>query len=97
MGASRQILRESEVDGLVRTAKRLAEGSDETYVITNNHFAGKAVANALEILAGLGEWSDEVEPVTHAGTEAPLAPAELVEAYPRLRATTRVHGQASLF
>ena len=74
---------ESEVDGLVRTAKRLAEGSDETYVITNNHFSGKAVVNALEILASLGD--------------APLAPVELVHAYPRLKERVRVSGQDLLF
>jgi uncharacterized protein YecE (DUF72 family) len=72
-----------EIAELVRTTRRIAQGADETYVITNNHFSGKAVANALEILAGLGEL--------------PLAPVELIEAYPRLRACTRPDGQGTLF
>ncbi len=72
-----------ELDGVVRLARRLAQGRDETLVITNNHFAGKAVANALEILAGLGR--------------APRAPAELVAAYPRLARAVRAEGQPPLF
>jgi len=73
-----------EVREIVRATKRLAEGADETFVITNNHFSGKAVANALEILAGLS------------GGEV-LGPAELLSAYPALRACVRPDGQASLF
>jgi uncharacterized protein YecE (DUF72 family) len=73
-----------EVLDLARTARRLAAGQDETYVVTNNHFSGKALVNALELLAELS------------GT-APLAPAELVEAYPRLREVVRVEGQGSLW
>ena len=73
-----------EVVQLVHTARRLAAASDETFVITNNHFAGKAVANALELIAILDE-------------AVPPAPAELVEAYPHLRSLTRVEGQQSLF
>lgn len=63
----------------------IAEQADETYVVTNNHFQGKAVANAFEILAALGR--------------PPRAlPEELTAAYPRLRAMiaadagTGVHG-----
>lgn len=70
----------AEIGGVVR---RLASGSDETFVVTNNHFVGKAVANALEILAGLGE--------------TPFAPSELVAAYPHLRDLVRTTGQASFF
>ncbi len=73
-----------EVRELVRATRRLAEGADETYVITNNHFAGQAVANALELLAGLS------------GTKA-LGPIELVDAFPRLQASVRTEGQGSLF
>ncbi len=79
-----------EVADLVRTARRLAQGADETYVITNNHFAGKAVANALEILAALS------------GTK-PLAPVELLASFPRLGGSVRPDegagtvGQGSLF
>ena len=73
-----------EVAELVQVTRRLARGHDETFVVTNNHFAGKAVANALELLAGLGGGP-------------PLAPIELVEAYPRLSATVRTEGQQHLF
>jgi uncharacterized protein YecE (DUF72 family) len=73
-----------EVSELVKRAKRLAGGHDETYVITNNHFGGKAVANAVEILHGLS------------GTPVP-APRELVEHFPRLLRITRRAGQQELF
>ena len=53
-------------------------------MITNNHFSGKAVANALELLGELGD-----APV--------LGPVELLAAYPRLRAQVRVDGQDTLF
>ena len=74
----------AEVEQLVRVTRVLAGGADETYVITNNHFSGKAVANALELMAALSQ-------------ERPLAPVELLERYPRLRATTRPDGQDVLF
>ncbi len=74
----------AELDTLVEKAQRLAREHDETYVITNNHFEGQAVANALEIRARL------------AG--APVAaPATLVARYPHLDGCTRVSGQQSLF
>jgi uncharacterized protein YecE (DUF72 family) len=73
-----------ELREIVRATRRLAQGADETYVITNNHFSGKAVANALEILAELGGG-----PV--------LGPVELLDAFPRLRASVRADGQDSLF
>ena len=67
---------EDEVRALAQSARRLATGTDETYVITNNHFAGKAVANALELRYELEG-------------EAPPAPPELVQKYPRLKGKTR--------
>lgn len=73
-----------EVERAVSAAERVAKDRDATFVVTNNHFEGKAVANALEILAGL---SDTV----------PFAPPELIEAYPRLRGRTRAIGQDTLF
>jgi uncharacterized protein YecE (DUF72 family) len=73
-----------EVDELVAATRRIAGEVDETLVVTNNHFSGKAVANALDILASLGE-------------EPPAAPPELVTAFPHLRARVRVVGQDSLF
>lgn len=74
----------AELEELVRTTRRLATGRDETFVITNNHFSGKAVANALELSAGLSG-------------ETPLAPAELVRAFPRLAPIVRSEGQGTLF
>lgn len=73
-----------EVAEIVRRTKRLASGTDETYVITNNHFGGQAVANALEIMAGVHD-------------ERPLAPAQLIAAFPRLAETVRPDGQIPLF
>jgi uncharacterized protein YecE (DUF72 family) len=73
-----------EVREIVQATRRLARGADETFVITNNHFSGKAVANALEILAGLSEGQV-------------LGPVELLDAFPRLRACVRPDGQDSLF
>jgi uncharacterized protein YecE (DUF72 family) len=74
----------AEIAELAERAQRIAAEHDETYVITNNHFAGKAVANALELIARLR------------GRPA-LAPAELVHAYPRLQGSTRHAGQQELF
>lgn len=73
-----------EVEELAQRARRLAETHDETYVITNNHFEGKAVANALELLHELR------------GTPVP-APRPLVDRYPRLARATRPDGQQELF
>ena len=73
-----------EVAELVQRARRLASGTDETFVITNNHFSGKAVANALEIMAGVNG-------------SPPLAPTQLIAAFPRLAESVRPDGQTTLF
>jgi uncharacterized protein YecE (DUF72 family) len=75
---------EREIAEIVARTRRIAEEHDETYVITNNHFTGKAVVNALELIAQI-----RARPA--------LAPPELVRAYPRLRACTRPEGQQELF
>ena len=62
---------ESELDPWLDKISQVAEDSAETYVITNNHFRGKAAVNALQIKAKL--VSRKVE-----------APATLVAAYPIL-------------
>jgi uncharacterized protein YecE (DUF72 family) len=49
----------------------VAQKADTTYVITNNHFEGKAGANALELRAMLSG-------------KRVLAPATLIERYPEL-------------
>jgi uncharacterized protein YecE (DUF72 family) len=73
-----------ELAPLAAKAQRLANAHEEVVVITNNHFEGKAVANAIELRALL-----EGEPVR--------APPEIVDAYPSLRAVTRSEGQQRLF
>lgn len=75
---------EQEIEELAQRARRVATGRDETYVVTNNHFGGKALANALELRAALTG-------------ERVRAPAELAAAFPRLRDVAEVEGQAELF
>jgi uncharacterized protein YecE (DUF72 family) len=55
--------------------KNLAQRTDVTYVITNNHFQGKAIANALQLIALLRN-----QPVR--------APETLLAQYPELIPTT---------
>ena len=74
----------AELEELQRKAERIATRHEESAVITNNHFAGKAVANAIEILSLLRR-----EPVP--------APPEIVETFPHLRSLTRIEGQQPLF
>lgn len=70
-----------ELEPWISRIKEIAEKTRESYVITNNHFRGQAVVNALEIKATLHE--DRVP-----------APAPLFEKYPRLEqsATPEVGG-----
>jgi uncharacterized protein YecE (DUF72 family) len=51
--------------------KEVAKNTRETYVITNNHFRGQAIVNAVEIKAAIEE-----KPVE--------APQPLFDVYPRL-------------
>jgi uncharacterized protein YecE (DUF72 family) len=60
-----------ELDPWLVRIKQVAKQTRETYVITNNHFRGQAVVNAVEIKAALEE-------------ERVPAPEPLFEAYPRL-------------
>jgi uncharacterized protein YecE (DUF72 family) len=60
-----------ELQPWIENIKQVASEAPETYVVTNNHFRGKAVANALEIKAQL-----EGEKVA--------GPASLIREYPRL-------------
>jgi uncharacterized protein YecE (DUF72 family) len=60
-----------ELDPWVDRVKAVEQAAEETYVVTNNHYLGKAVVNALEIASLLtGETVD--------------APATLVRKYPEL-------------
>lgn len=60
-----------ELDPWLVRIKEVAKHSRETYVITNNHFRGKGIVNAIEIKAGLEE------------KQFP-APEPLLKVYPRL-------------
>ncbi|MBM3790004.1 MAG: DUF72 domain-containing protein [Acidobacteria bacterium] len=62
-----------QIAKLIRTVRQEAE---ETYAITNNHFRGQALVNAIEILEEL-----DVRP--------PAVPQLLAEAYPRLKDNPR--------
>lgn len=73
-----------EVGELTERARRLASGHDETFVVTNNHFEGKAMVNALQLLAAL-----RGSPVA--------APPTLAARYPVLRSIALPEGQAELF
>jgi uncharacterized protein YecE (DUF72 family) len=75
---------EAEVEVLAAKTKRIGSVHTETHVVTNNHFAGKAVANGLELRAVL---LGEVVP----------APGEIVDTYPRLASRVKIEGQQSLF
>jgi hypothetical protein len=57
---------------------------DEVAVVTNNHFRGAAVANALQLASLISQ------------TPVP-GPAEIVTAYPQLSTFVRVEGQQNLF
>lgn len=63
-----------ELEPWIDNIKQVSENATETFVITNNHFTGKGVVNALEIKAEL------------AGQKVP-GPATLLDTYPRLQET----------
>jgi len=65
-------------------ARHLSQAGGDTYVVTNNHFAGKAVVNGLELLSEL--------------TAGPVSgPAEIVATYPQLGDIVIPRGQGTLF
>lgn len=64
---------EEELKPWVEKIEAIRNTADETYVITNNHYRGQAVVNALEIQHKLGKPPVEVPPA-------------LLEHYPRLEA-----------
>jgi len=74
-----------ELDPWLDRIKQVAKHTRETYVITNNHFRGQAVANAVEIKAALEE-------------ERVPAPEPLFQHYKRLEeSATHEGGSLSLF
>jgi len=62
---------ERELDEWVRRIRRIQQGSDRTYVFTNNHYRGQAPANALELRSRLEDRRVTV-------------PDSLMATYPRL-------------
>lgn len=69
-----------ELEPWITRIKEVAAKTNESYVITNNHFRGQAVVNALEIKATLKE-------------ELVQAPAPLFEEYPDLVNSANPEGE----
>jgi len=63
---------EFEIFELAERIRQISKEAEEVYVITNNHYHGKAVCNALELKAKLGEKN-------------PKVPQVLLEHYPQLQ------------
>ena len=61
-----------EIGQISRLVRKIRQEAQETYAITNNHFRGQALVNALEILEELD-------------ARPPAVPPALAEAYPRLK------------
>jgi uncharacterized protein YecE (DUF72 family) len=61
-----------ELEPWIDNIRKVSKNAQETYVVTNNHFRGKGIVNALEIKSNL------------TGGKVP-GPASLVEEYPRLK------------
>jgi uncharacterized protein YecE (DUF72 family) len=66
---------EEEIEPWVERAEEIAAAPETTdvFVVTNNHYKGKAVANALMAKSMLSE-----------GGQKPKAPPSLIAAYPRV-------------
>ena len=60
----------------------VSKQAQDTYVVTNNHYQGKAVANAIELIAALGRSPHNL-------------PDELLDAYPQLRRVIETHDASS--
>lgn len=70
---------DAELDPWMEKISEVSENASETYVITNNHFRGQAVVNALQIRSRIER-------------RAVRAPMSLVEHYPVLAAITESEG-----
>src|SRR5258708_28669548 len=73
-----------ELEPWVDKIKKVSIQSEDSYVVTNNHFRGKGVVNALEIKAMLE------------GKKVP-GPALLMNEYPRVKESIVASGQPDLF
>jgi uncharacterized protein YecE (DUF72 family) len=74
-----------EVGALAIRAHELSQETDQTWVVTNNHFGGQAVANGLEF-----KW-------LFGGRQPVAAPDEIVEAFPHLINIVEPRSQGGLF
>ncbi len=63
---------DEEIDEIVRFLRSLLKTAKETFVITNNHFQGKAVCNALQVASKLFENKVKV-------------PLDMLERFPQLK------------
>jgi uncharacterized protein YecE (DUF72 family) len=72
---------QAELDPWVDKISEVSDNASETYVITNNHFRGQAVVNALQIRSRVEGRNVK-------------APASLVQNYPVLESMTEVEGPA---
>jgi len=75
---------DDEIREWVTRLNGIIEQAENTYVFANNHYRGQGAVNALEIKALLTG-------------EPAVAPAELVEAYPRLSRIARPDREPGLF
>ena len=64
--------------------REVAAHGRETFLVTNNHYGGQALANAIEIRGLLDD-------------RPPRAPETLRQSFPRLGSATRPDGQQMLF
>lgn len=78
------LYRRPELTAIAERARRIESAHEESVLVTNNHFGGRAVANALELMYLL---RNEKQPV----------PETLMEAFPRLATIAREGGQGGLF
>jgi uncharacterized protein YecE (DUF72 family) len=74
---------EEELDPWVEKIQNIRKIADDVYVITNNHYRGQAVVNALQILSKLTGGTFEI-------------PDSLVDVYPQLKKIARTDGQMRL-
>lgn len=74
-----------EVGELAHRIDGIAGEVDQTWVVTNNHFEGQAVANAVELKWLLG------------GRKPVPAPSALIQAFPHLADLCTSFGQGALF
>jgi uncharacterized protein YecE (DUF72 family) len=73
-----------ELERIAERVREMAAGGRRTFLVTNNHYGGKAVANALQLKSLLG-------------TGEVTAPEILLETFPELRPIARSEGQQLLF